>query len=133
MTIIAKGLTGLLTLVTFAMGGAWFFLGISTMEVIGGQDLTQLRTGAAYGFADNAVRFFAGIWIATGVGLIYCLRDFTNRTLLLRIIMGGLFLGGVGRVLSMVQFGMIDAMVPPTVLELLLPPIIIWAQSRART
>ena len=132
MRIVAMGLTALLVAVTLGMGGVWFVLGVSTMEVVGGQDLGALKDGAAFAFADNAFRFFAGIWIATGIGLIYCLRDFDDRGLLLRIVMLGLFLGGVGRVFSMLQFGIVETMVPPTILELFLPPIIVWLQNRQK-
>lgn len=127
------GLTGLAGLLALFVGGTWFVMGVSTMEVIGGQDVSVIRSSTAFGFADNAYRFFAGIWIMTGFGLFYCLRDFANRTALLRIIMSGLFLGGIGRFINMAQFGIVDALVGPMVLELIGPLIVIFIQSRLKT
>ncbi|MEL7546120.1 MAG: DUF4345 family protein [Pseudomonadota bacterium] len=129
MKLILILITVLLTLVTLGFGGLWFGLGLQTIEVVGGNTLPITEAPEALAMADNSVRFLAGVWIATGIGLFICLRNITENATLFSVIMGGLFLGGLGRLLSFYQLGIVDAFVIPTAIELILPPIAIALQS----
>ena len=77
---------------------------------------------------DSNLRYFSGLWI--GLGLIILSRIVPSRErqcVALTFVSVPIFLGGIGRVVSMALFG-----VPPipfivfTVLELLFPLFILW-------
>jgi|AntAceMinimDraft_5_1070358.scaffolds.fasta_scaffold07437_2 hypothetical protein len=123
MKLLLILITALLALITFGFGGLWLGLGIQTIEVVGGETLPTGIGDAALAMADNTVRFLGGVWLATGGGLIICLCHLSGQRVMFRVIMGGLFIGGLGRLLSFTQLGVIDAFIPPTVIELILPPI----------
>jgi hypothetical protein len=125
-----QGITLFLAAITFLFGGLWFFLGVSVLEVVGWRPVAELGPAGTVAMADNAYRFFAGIWLATGVGLLACLRDLTGQTVLFRTIMGALILSGVGRVLSAAQYGIVDTFVVPTLIELTIPTIALYLHAK---
>ncbi len=132
MKLIALLLTGLLALISFGIGGAYFFLGPGFLEIAGGFDFSALDGQIEYAAIDNTLRFLAGLWILIGAGLVYCLMDFNARGTVLTILLAGFFLGGIGRLLSAVQLGMPEPMVVPTIVELVFPPVILLLGARAR-
>jgi Domain of unknown function (DUF4345) len=80
---------------------------------------------------DSNLRFFGGVWLGLGVGVYWLLPNIEKHTLLFRILWGMIFLGGVGRLLSMVFLA------PPplpfigfTVLEILGAPLFVLWQAR---
>jgi Domain of unknown function (DUF4345) len=80
---------------------------------------------------DSNLRFFAGLWIGFGIAMLWLVPRIERQTVLFRALWGAIFLGGVGRLLSMVAVGM-----PPaqffgfTVLELVGAPLFIYWQQR---
>ncbi len=132
MKLIASLLTGVLALISFGIGGAYFFLGPGFLEIAGGFDFSILDGKIEYAAIDNTLRFMAGLWILIGAGLVYCLMDFNGRGTVLTILLAGFFLGGIGRLLSAMQFGMPEPMIVPTIIELVLPPIILLLGARSR-
>ncbi len=84
---------------------------------------------------DSELRFYAALWGAYGAVSLTVARDFANRGSLVPWLAGVFFLGGVGRLLSLIAIG------PPhpffTLLmwvELALPPILVllWWRSLHR-
>lgn len=80
---------------------------------------------------DSNLRFFGGVWLVLGVGLLWAVPHIERQTVLFRILWGAVFVGGIGRALSMALVGM-----PPlpfvgfTVLELVGAPFFVWWQHR---
>ena len=76
---------------------------------------------------DSNLRFFAGIWVAMGIAMWCILPRIQWHAPVFRLIWGSIFLGGMGRVLSMLLVGM-----PPlpfvlfTALEVIGAPLFIW-------
>ena len=80
---------------------------------------------------DSNLRFFSGVWLALGIALFWLIPRIERQTVLFRVIWGMIFLGGVGRCLSMLFLA-----VPPTpflaftVLEVIGAPLFILWQGR---
>ncbi len=80
---------------------------------------------------DSNLRFFAGLWLGLGLALLWLIPRIDTQTVLFRAIWGAIFVGGIGRLLSMVFV----AMPPPpfigfTALEILGAPIFVYWQAR---
>ena len=130
MKIILYGITGMLALVTLLFGGLWFGFGTFVPTLMAGVIISPTDIGEGHAYLDNTIRFLAGIWLLCGIGLFVSMRDFANYGTLHTLLMMGLVVGGLGRLLSAVNFGMPSIFVGPTVLELVLPPIAIWLRIK---
>ncbi len=80
---------------------------------------------------DSNLRFLSGVWLALGVAMLWASWRIETQTSLFRVLWGAIFVGGIGRLISMA------ALAPPpapfiafTVLELVGAPLIVWWQSR---
>ena len=80
---------------------------------------------------DTNLRFFAGFWLAMGLAMLWAARRIETETKLYRAIWAAIFLGGVGRAISMF------ALAPPpapfigfTGLESIGAPLFVWWQAR---
>jgi hypothetical protein len=84
---------------------------------------------------DSNYRYFSGIWLAVGLCLLYTVRSIEHETTLFRLAWGAVFIGGIGRALSMGLVGMPPApFVGFTLLELVgAPAFIYWQSTIART
>lgn len=80
---------------------------------------------------DSNLRFYAGVWLGLGLTAFYLLPRIEQKTTLFRALWMMIFLGGIGRLLSLALTGM---PYPPfigfTVLEVLGAPLFIWWQHR---
>ena len=80
---------------------------------------------------DSNLRFFAGVWLGLGLALYWIIPNIEKQTLLFRVLWGMIFLGGVGRLASMLFLAL-----PPlpfvgfTILEIVGAPFFIWWQAR---
>ncbi|MCB0429182.1 MAG: DUF4345 domain-containing protein [Flavobacteriales bacterium] len=80
---------------------------------------------------DSNLRFFSGIWIGLGLAMFSIIRSIEKEKRIFRIIWISIFIGGLGRLLSMVFTG-----VPPipfvgfTVLEIVGAPFFIYWQHK---
>ncbi len=80
---------------------------------------------------DSNLRFFGGVWLGLGLTLLWLVPRIDTQTAIFRILWGMIFVGGVGRLLSMVFIGL-----PPlpfivfTLLEIVGAPLFVWWQSR---
>src|SRR5260370_17496250 len=79
---------------------------------------------------DSNLRFFGGIWLGLGLSLYLLIPNIEKQTLLFRVLWGMIFLGGIGRLASMLFLA------PPplpfigfTVLGNVRPPFFIWGQA----
>ncbi len=83
---------------------------------------------------DSNLRFFAGVWLGLGLAILWLVRKIEQRTLLFRVIWGMIFIGGIGRIVSMLLVGLPPApFIGFTILEIVGAPIfVIWQRRVAR-
>lgn len=80
---------------------------------------------------DSNLRFFSGVWLGLGMALFSIIKNIDTQTQVFRIIWGCIFLGGLGRLLSIMFLH-----VPPlaftgfTILEIVGAPFFIYWQKR---
>ena len=80
---------------------------------------------------DSEDRFYAVFFLAYGAALLWCARDVAGRARQVRLLMAIFFLGGVARIVSMLQAGLPHPFfVTMTAIELLLPPLLAWLAGR---
>jgi Domain of unknown function (DUF4345) len=80
---------------------------------------------------DSNLRFFGGVWLGLGLSLYLLIPNIEKQTLLFRVLWGMIFLGGIGRLASMLFL----APPPPpfigfTILEIVGAPFFVWWQAR---
>lgn len=80
---------------------------------------------------DSNLRFYGGVWLGLGVAAFWVLPRIERETVLFRILWLMIFIGGMGRVLSMILTG---TPFPPfigfTAIEIVGAPLFIWWQTR---
>src|ERR1700730_232911 len=54
---------------------------------------------------DSNLRFFGGVWLVLVIALYWLIPNIEKQTVLFRVLWGMIFLGGIGRLLSMVFLG----------------------------
>ncbi|WFU35998.1 DUF4345 domain-containing protein [Bradyrhizobium brasilense] len=78
---------------------------------------------------DSNLRFFGGVWLGLGLALLWLVPRIESGSVLFRVVWGGIFLGGIGRLLSMLMVGL-----PPlpfvgfTALEVIGAPLFVYWQ-----
>jgi hypothetical protein len=96
----------------------------------------------AFGVVPNAVldsnlRFFSGFWLGGGLAMLWVVPRIEKEVGLFRALWGMIFLGGVGRVVSLFAAGVPPIPLAPIVavlaLELLGAPLfVLWQRKVAR-
>lgn len=80
---------------------------------------------------DSNLRFFSGVWLGLGIFLFSIVRTIDRQTQVFRLIWICIFLGGIGRLLSIILLG-----TPPmpfiafTILEIIGAPFFIYWQKK---
>jgi len=80
---------------------------------------------------DSNLRFFGGVWLGLGVAMYCIIPNIEKETLLFRALWGMIFVGGIGRLISMLMVAL-----PPvpfvgfTALEIIGAPLIVLWQAR---
>ena len=80
---------------------------------------------------DSELRFLGGVWLGLGITVLTTVNSFEKHFALYRILWGMIFLGGVGRLISMFIIGL-----PPvpfvgfTALEIIGAPIFVYWHSQ---
>jgi len=107
--------------------------GIITM--LGVSDPLYASSGVpALPVLDSNLRFFGGVWFGLGLALLWLVPRIESEGVLFRMVWGGIFLGGIGRPLSMLMVGL-----PPlpfvgfTALEVIGAPLFVYWQHRVAT
>ncbi len=76
---------------------------------------------------DSDLRFLGGIWLGLGITVLATVRELEKHFPLYRILWGMIFLGGVGRLISMFVIGLPPApFIGFTVLEIVGAPIFLY-------
>jgi Domain of unknown function (DUF4345) len=83
---------------------------------------------------DSNLRFFAGMWLGLGLAIFWLVPKIEQQTILFRAIWGMIFVGGIGRIVSMLFVGLPPApFIGFTILEIVGAPIfVIWQRRIAR-
>lgn len=80
---------------------------------------------------DSEDRFYATLFTAYGVALLGCIRDIEKKSRVVHFLMLTFFVGGLARLVSMAAVGLpAPFFVAMTILELLIPPAVAFAQLR---
>jgi hypothetical protein len=80
---------------------------------------------------DSNLRFLSGVWLGLGLTVIWLIPRIETQTVLFRVLWGMIFLGGVGRLLSMIFVGWTPIpFIAFTVLEIVGAPIFVAWQAR---
>ena len=115
--------TGLLGIVPVATG---------LLGMMGVQDPVYVAAGVPLiVLLDTNLRFFSGVWVGVGLALWWLIPTIERQTVLFRVLWGMIFIGGIGRLLSMIMLGW-----PPipfvafTAIEIVGAPFFIWWQLR---
>ncbi len=80
---------------------------------------------------DSNMRFLAGVWLGLGLASWWLVPRISEQTVLFRVLWLMIFLGGIGRLVSMASVGL-----PPTpfiaftALEILGAPLFVYWQHR---
>ena len=122
-----------LALVPLLTGALNLGLGLQAQGLIGAQLSPE-------GFRDpllnSQMRFYGTIWFGFGVLLCVCLTDIKKYSSLLRGSLAIVFLGGIGRIASLIQFGfpattLGTAFVATVItIEIIGMPLLLWWHSR---
>jgi hypothetical protein len=117
----------ILSLIPIFTGGLDLILGARSLNVVGSSISLEAVNDIVL---DSQIRFLASIWLGFGIILVWTIPSIDRQTILFRLLMGGVFLGGIGRLASAVLVG-----VPPIqfiaviILELIIIPILVLWQS----
>lgn len=110
-------------------GASDFVQGLASQKDFGA-NLTE--AGFTDPMTDNVFRFFAGIWFGVGVFFILFIRDLERYKPAMMALLGIVILGGLGRVLSIWQYGLPEHPMGLTIIaagllaEVVLSPIMLW-------
>ena len=102
-------------------------MGVGALLVVGGSVPSEAINNVAI---DSDIRFLGAIWFSIGVILYWVIPAIDKQTTLFRLLIGGIFLGGLGRLSSALLIG-----IPPTqfiaaiALELIGMPLLLLWQS----
>jgi len=115
-----RNLTRLLALIPILTG---------IVTLLGVQDpIYKAALSSAPPVLDSNLRFFGGLWLALGLMLMWASSDLDQNASLFRFAWFGIFLGGIGRMISIVSVGL-----PPlpfvffTILEIVGAPLfLMW-------
>lgn len=113
---------GLIPIIT---GGLSIVLGLRALIVLG--DPVPLEAVGNI-ILDSETRFLGAVWFGTGVAIYSMIPSIDKQTTSFRLVMGAIFLGGIGRLLSAFLVG-----IPPVqfivfiLLELIgMPLLVLW-------
>ena len=118
----------LLQVVTAVLGAVPVVTGVIGLAGINDPLYGTVTTPRAV-LLDTNLRFYSGVWLALGVALWWLIPSIERQTTLFRVIWGAVFVGGIGRLLSI---GFAGAPPAPfvffTLLELAGAPLFIYWQ-----
>jgi hypothetical protein len=80
---------------------------------------------------DSNMRFLAGVWLGLGLASWWLVPRIAQETMLFRFLWLMIFLGGIGRLVSMASVGMpLTPFIGFTALEVLGAPLFVYWQHR---
>ncbi|NBR32644.1 MAG: DUF4345 domain-containing protein [Sphingomonadaceae bacterium] len=132
---LVKITTALLSLIALLTGAMDVIVGVAGQANIG------VGAAAAAPFdpvLDSQVRFLGAVWLGLGAVQLFCLGDLRRYGAILQLCFAIVVLGGIGRVLSLIQVGQPTSGTGPSfilvalAIELVLVPLA-WLTFRRAT
>ncbi len=120
---LLQGLTGVLALIPI-LTGAITMMGVhdplyAALDLPGNPLL------------DSNLRFLGGVWLGLGLAAFWMVPRLHAQTVLFRVVWGAIFIGGLGRLLSMLVVGWPPApLIAFTVLEIVGAPLFVGWHAR---
>lgn len=113
------------------------FVGLGSVAIMAGTFAVltgssgQLEGSETTASEESEFRFFAAFWIAYGVAALWVAPRVDRETTAVRALALALFVGGLARGLAWISAGPPHAVfIALMSLELLIPPLVVWWQSR---
>jgi hypothetical protein len=111
-------------------GGYYLWLGIDGLSMFTPSPL-PIDANPMWANIDYMYRAFAGIWFALGIMLAYIIPSIERQSAWFATIFLAVFLMGLGRFLSFLEYGHADGnSIGAMIAEFLLPPICVFWQRR---
>jgi hypothetical protein len=93
--------------------------------LIGGASSILGSTGGVEATVDNELRFFSVFWLAYGGFCFWVARNIQSQYMFIPMISLTFFVGGLGRLISMISVGLpASILVPAMILEFIIPIVI---------
>ena len=90
-------------------------------------DISLNNTSQGNIILDSNYRYYSGLWLGLGLVMLWIIPGVEKKRIPLRIISTMIFIGAIGRVVSMITFGLPNFLfIFFTVLELLFPLLILF-------
>ncbi|WP_444914912.1 DUF4345 domain-containing protein [Microbulbifer sp. TRSA007] len=120
-----------LAVICFVPGGISAFGGLNGSAALIGGAMIFGPDSPLRGFGDNQYRFAFGVFFAQGLVLLYFLSNIEKHKALFYFVALSLFIGGLGRLSNILEFGLVDDQVlPPTIIELAIVPLLVFWHRR---
>ncbi len=133
INIKVKRMESTLKYVLYAISLVALVTGLNVL--IGGASAIPGALGGVEATVDNELRFFSIFWIAYGAFCFWVAKNIKDQSVFIPVIAMVFFLGGVGRLMSMLLVGPpASILIPAMILELVLPMVIYalyWKLSKA--
>jgi hypothetical protein len=127
MQRLLKGLAVAMGVACAAIGLYHVVLGIGSVP---GEGTAETLAGVT---VDSRERFYNAIFFGYGVAWLWVARQSPMPVTVVRWLAGFMFLGGIGRLLSLAVYGAPHwFQIPLTALELVLPPVFVWLTLAVR-
>lgn len=98
------------------------------------EGMSEAENSAEWILLDSNLRFFSGVWIGVGIALLSVIRHIEKEQRLFQLIWLCVFIGGIGRVLSMFFMGLpLTPFIGFTLLEIVGAPFFIYWQRKIAT
>jgi hypothetical protein len=110
-------------------GGIYLFLGLDGLRFTGSR-LSIDSANPSWGAVDYLFRAIAGIWFVLGLMFAYIVPSVEKHKVWFRFCCLAIVAMGVGRLFSVVAWGAGSNPVLAMVLEFVLPPLLVFWQSR---
>ena len=114
----------LLCLVPLVTGALDMALGARILLTSGVPLSPETATGP---ILNSQVRFWGAIWFSIGIMLFVAALDLRAHSLWFRLLIGAVLFSGIGRLISIAQFGLPSApLIAATAIELIGMPVLLW-------
>ncbi|MGV6804436.1 MAG: DUF4345 domain-containing protein [Ruegeria sp.] len=115
--------------IAMTTGASDLIQGLASQRAFGA---TLTDAGFADPMIDNLFRFFSALWFGTGILFILFARDLDRYKPAMIALLGIIILGGLGRILSIWQYGLPDHPLGLTLVflgllaEVVISPLMLW-------
>ena len=116
MLVATRILASLFALIALGTGFKDVFLGLVDVD--------------AAAVVDNTFRYYAGIWAAVGLGLVWCVVRIRESTQLFRFLLIAIFIGGIARAIGLLDVPLERPIAVGIAIETILPVVLWFMQSR---